>query len=93
MIVQFSQVNFIEKITKLDQKAVRYSDLTGYGLFRFIKQRIIRKKFGTTEIVRFRQVFGLSGYGLDRFDCIHVYIHILAGLPITFLLASVSAPW
>jgi len=25
---------FIEKITKLDQKAIRYSVLTGYGLFR-----------------------------------------------------------
>jgi len=34
MIVRFSQVNFIEKITILDQKAVRYSVLTGYGLFR-----------------------------------------------------------
>jgi len=34
MIVRFSQVNFIEIITKLDQKAVRYSVLTGYGLFR-----------------------------------------------------------
>jgi len=35
MIVWFLQVNFIGKITKLDQKAVRYSVLTGYGLFRF----------------------------------------------------------
>ena len=44
MSVQFLQVNFIEQITKLDQKAVRYSVLTGYGLFRFFLQRIIREK-------------------------------------------------
>ena len=58
MTVRYLHVYFIAKITKLDQKAVRYSVLTGHGLFRFFKQRIIRKKFRTTEIVRFRQVFG-----------------------------------
>jgi len=58
MIVRFLQVNFIEKITKLDQKAVRYSVLTGYGLFSFFLTKNNKKKFGTKEIVRFRQVFG-----------------------------------
>jgi len=58
IIVRFLQVNFIEKIKKLHQKAVRYSVLTGYGLFRVFLQRIIRKKLRTTEIVRFREVFG-----------------------------------
>jgi len=64
MIVRFSQVNFIEKITKLDQKAVRYSVLTGYGLFRFFltknnkeKNREPRKSFG------FGRCSVLSGYG------------------------------
>ena len=41
----------------MDQIAIRYSFFTGYGLFRCFQQRMIRKKFGTTEIVRFRQVF------------------------------------
>ena len=36
--------SFYREETKLDQKAVRYSVLTGYGLFRVFKQRIIRGK-------------------------------------------------
>ena len=44
MIFQFLQVKFIEKITKLDQKAVRYSVLTGYGLFSFFLTKINKEK-------------------------------------------------
>ena len=44
MIVRFSQVNFIEKITKLDQKAVRNSVLTGYGLLRFFLTKNNKEK-------------------------------------------------
>jgi len=57
MIVRFLQVNFIEKLTKLDQKAVKYSVLTGYGLY-----SVPRQSFG------FGRCSVLSGYGLDRFD-------------------------
>jgi len=44
MIVRFLQVNSIEKITKLDQKAVRYSVLTGYGLFRVFSTKNNKEK-------------------------------------------------
>ena len=36
--------SFYREKTKLDHKAVRYSVLTGYSLFRVFKQRIIRGK-------------------------------------------------